>query len=93
MVNEKEKGGRCAGKKNGMLNGAVSERKLCRIRYVYEKRGATRVSCMKLHRVGAISRRMVAGAFVYSIYRNNQSHEQYAEIYRLYETSGARVRT
>lgn len=53
--------------------------------------GATRISCMKLHRVGAISRRVAAGAFVYSIYRNNQSHEQYAEIYRLYETSGARM--
>lgn len=68
-------------------------RKLCRIRYVYEKRGATRISCIKLHRVGVISWLMAAGAFVYSIYRNNQSHEQYAEIYRLYENSGAYMRT
>ena len=47
----------------------------------------------KLHRVGVISWLMAAGAFVYSIYRNNQSHEQYAEIYRLYENSGAHMRT
>lgn len=36
---------------------------------------------------------VAAGAFVYSIYRNNQSHEQYAKIYRLYENSGAYMRT
>lgn len=56
LANEKEKGGRCAGKKNGMFNGAVSERKLYRIRYVYEKRGVTRISCMKLQRVGVYRR-------------------------------------
>lgn len=93
LVNEKEKGGRCARKKNGMFNGAVSGRKICQIHYVHEKRGATRISCMKLYRVGAISRHVAAGAFVYSIYRNNQSHEQYPEIYRLYEISDVRIKT
>lgn len=52
----------------------------------YGKRGATRISCIKLHRVRAVSS-LAAGAFVYSICRNNQSHEQYAEIYRLHEVA------
>lgn len=34
--------------------------------------------------------RVAAGAFVYSICRNNRSHGQYAEIYRPYGTGGAR---
>jgi len=37
------------------------------VRYVYEKRGASRISCMKLYRVGTISRRVAAGAFVFNL--------------------------
>lgn len=87
------------GKKNGiarMFNEIVPGRKLRIPSRFAERGGATRISCMRLCSSAALAlyrSRVAAGAFVYSICRNNRCHGQYAEIYRPYGTDGAYTRT
>lgn len=91
--NEKEGEKRTRGARMECLMGPFRGESYAGYTVCYGKRGATRISCIKLHTVGvgAVSS-LAAGAFVYSICRNNQSREQYAEIYRLYEVGGAHAK-